>query len=229
MKEMKKMKNIDNIGLIQDLNKRDECTWVKHELKPITSVPCFIPKKLQEIMATAEQLYPNFEYSFFFKCKLKNRGIEINPHKWIFPKQAVTGVSIRYIDEHPGYNCCIHKHPKGINSFSSTDAQYINANFEVSLLYVNDQFKTGIVNLKTKIGIVQLPVTCIMESLLGIRNDVELMMDNNLIEDKPIQVIGQNIGMSNRVGYGRRETIDGNEQFEFDNLFEFDSHFKGGL
>src|SRR5690606_31668268 len=47
------------------------------------------------------------------------------------------------------YNTVIHRHPDGINSFSSTDEEAINANFELSLLYTEAKgFVDGLFNNK---------------------------------------------------------------------------------
>ena len=53
----------------------------------------------------------------------------------------------------------IHRHPANLNSFSKTDQEFINQNFELSLLYTaEDYFVNGIYNLKYEDAIIPIPV-----------------------------------------------------------------------
>ncbi len=76
------------------------------------------------------------------------------------PKQIVSHSSIEYLPDDYKCNCVIHRHPDNCNSFSSTDQNYINQNFELSILYTKrDKFVAGQYNLKHESGyLIQLPV-----------------------------------------------------------------------
>lgn len=76
------------------------------------------------------------------------------------PKQIVSHSSIDYLPDEYHFNTVIHRHPDGCNSFSSTDQNYINQNFELSILYTKrDGFVAGQYNLKHESGyLIQLPV-----------------------------------------------------------------------
>lgn len=76
------------------------------------------------------------------------------------PKQIVSHSSIDYLPDDYKFNCVIHRHPDGCNSFSSTDAEFINQNFELSILYTKrDGFVNGLFNLKHESGyLIQIPV-----------------------------------------------------------------------
>jgi len=82
---------------------------------------------------------------------------------YYIPRQEVSHSSIDYLPddcEGKSYNVVIHRHPDGCNSFSSTDREFINQNYELSLLYTKrDGFINGIYNLKHDNGyLIQLPV-----------------------------------------------------------------------
>jgi len=76
------------------------------------------------------------------------------------PKQIVSHSSIDYLPDEYHFNTVIHRHPDGCNSFSSTDQNYINQNFELSILYTKREgFVAGQYNLKHESGyLIQLPV-----------------------------------------------------------------------
>jgi len=76
------------------------------------------------------------------------------------PKQIVSHSSIDYLPDEYHFNTVIHRHPDGCNSFSSTDQNYINQNFELSILYTKREgFVAGQYNLRHENGyLIQLPV-----------------------------------------------------------------------
>ena len=87
--------------------------------------------------------------------------IEISlSEEYYIPKQIVSHSNIEYQPDEYKFNTVIHRHPDGCNSFSSTDQNYINQNFELSILYTKrDGFVAGQYNLKHEnCYLIQLPV-----------------------------------------------------------------------
>jgi hypothetical protein len=61
--------------------------------------------------------------------------------EYYIPEQVVTASTVEYKETPPaGYDCVVHKHPTGCLDFSFTDREFINANFVLSLLYVDSRF-----------------------------------------------------------------------------------------
>jgi hypothetical protein len=85
--------------------------------------------------------------------------------EFYIPKQVVAGTSIDYQPDEYLYNCVIHRHPDGCNSFSATDQSFINQNFDLSLLYTKqDGFVHGLYNLRYENDyIIQLPVEILID------------------------------------------------------------------
>ncbi len=85
------------------------------------------------------------------------------------PKQRVTQHSIDYLPDQYSFNTVIHRHPDGMNTFSSTDREYINQNFELSILYTKAEgFVHGVFNLKHDDYLIQLPIAIYID--YGLRN-----------------------------------------------------------
>jgi hypothetical protein len=80
---------------------------------------------------------------------------------YYIPKQTVARSAIEYQpDSDLQHKVVIHRHPDGFNTFSGTDHEYINQNFELSILYTrNEGFVNGIYNHKMdEACILQLPL-----------------------------------------------------------------------
>jgi len=101
------------------------------------------------------------------------------------PKQIVSHSSIDYLPDEYHFNTVIHRHPDGCNSFSSTDQNYINQNFELSILYTKrDGFVAGQYNLRHESGyLIQLPVEIFVD--YGI-DEIEI---TNIQKPAPLVVI----------------------------------------
>lgn len=84
---------------------------------------------------------------------------------YYIPKQKVTPSSIEYLPDEFNHSVVIHRHPAGCLNFSRTDHEFINQNFELSLLYTYEKgFVNGLYNLKYQSGIIQLPVNISLDS-----------------------------------------------------------------
>ncbi len=113
--------------------KRINCQ--SNELKVI------VPSVIVSVLRTIEDEIGNVEFSIVSKIEsISNKIIRIAP-LYAIPKQIVTTGSVEYCENIEGCNVVIHKHPPGLKSFSSIDDEYINCNFDLSLLYVDKTIK----------------------------------------------------------------------------------------
>jgi hypothetical protein len=105
--------------------------------------------------------------------------------EFYIPKQIVSHSNIEYQPDEYKFNTVIHRHPDGCNSFSSTDQNYINQNFELSILYTKrDGFVAGQYNLRHQNGyLIQLPVEIYVD--YGI-NEVDI---SHIQKPAPLMVI----------------------------------------
>jgi len=131
-------------------------------IKVLKRMQIFIPLKLLLICNQLADKVKEDEFSIITNIAEKD-DIEISlSEEYYIPKQEVNPSYINYLpdEKDAGYKVVIHRHPDGCNSFSSTDQQYINQNFELSILYTKqDGFVNGIYNLRHENGyLIQLPV-----------------------------------------------------------------------
>ena len=139
-------------------------TWVNQKRNPIKlPITCRIPQKIEIVLRTIERIIiqsgmGTMEFGLFVRGKFENE-IFILDNDFYVPSQKVSGASIDFEEEPPaGCNGVIHRHPNGCNSFSGVDDNYINKNFEFSLLYVNNSIHLGILNLEVNGYRIQLPL-----------------------------------------------------------------------
>lgn len=123
----------------------------------IVSPPILIdvPNSIADVVRAIEKkVVGNVEFSIYVKADLSDiECIRISEDYYI-PKQVVSGASVDYGDvPMDGFNAVIHKHPRGVVTFSGTDDEYINANFTVSLLWCNGEFVDATVNYDVGAGI----------------------------------------------------------------------------
>ena len=96
----------------------------------------YIPYKLLLIFKKIHSEYPDVEVGVFVKGKFDEKFNVYVSDKVYVPEQEVSGGDIVFKESPPkGYNGVIHKHPIGVKSFSFTDHENINRNFEFSILY----------------------------------------------------------------------------------------------
>lgn len=79
----------------------------------------------------------NTEFSLFYKIECEHGwNFWLDPDGF-FPKQRANSVHIEYDEPRPSfeYRCVIHRHPNGCHTFSSDDNNYINRNFDISLIW----------------------------------------------------------------------------------------------
>jgi hypothetical protein len=154
----------------------DKVAWRNPTAEIVKGFSCHISKKLHDIIRSANIALPQDEFSFLLKCDIdwEKHIITINDTDVYFPKQKVSSAFVNYLEDKPEYNGVLHKHPGKLKTFSSTDNTWINQNFQVSLLWVVDEFCPGIINIPSSAGRIQLPVTTTCEP--------DFVADQNLID-----------------------------------------------
>jgi len=141
----------------KDKDKKSEA-W-ESGIKILKRMQVVIPLKL---LLVCNQIAEKVDDEFSIVSNIAEiNDIEITlSEEFYIPKQIVSHSNIEYQPDEYKFNTVIHRHPDGCNSFSSTDQNYINQNFELSILYTKrDGFVAGQYNLKHENGyLIQLPV-----------------------------------------------------------------------
>lgn len=111
----------------------------------IPNVLVFVHMKIQNVMDSIiakDSKLTNQEYGLYLESKKVNIGntlVVVVSDKYYLPEQEVTTTSISFkegsLDINSKFNAVIHRHPEGVNNFSSVDNDSINTDFDVSLLY----------------------------------------------------------------------------------------------
>jgi len=120
-------------------------------VESVKVVPCAVPLEILSVVRALDSEYSNVEWSILCKASwnAEMERFELGT-EYFLPKQEVSAAHIDYEEDNIDFNTVIHKHPSGCLRFSSTDESYINRNFTVSLLWVNNHFEYGIANVRTK-------------------------------------------------------------------------------
>ena len=145
-----------------------------------------IPMRLMEMMNFIyhSQTAMGNEYGAFLNCDFDEKTFTytVNLDREVMvPKQKVTPGHIDFLEipERERFNTIIHRHPAGVRAFSGTDDEFINKDFEVSILFLPPMdFPTAIVNIPLKgsnTNFVQLKADIVFEfSVEGITGLGEL-------------------------------------------------------
>jgi len=166
--------------------------WRNNDVTIIEKLECYVPQKIEQIMKSLTNKFSNEEFSIFCIANYnkEDKRYELSDEYFI-PKQEVTSVHIDYEEDAPeNYNCVIHKHPSGCKNFSGTDDTYINQNFDLSLLWVNNGFELGQVRVKTQFGNIKLCLKIITDKQSFIEIPKELL---NKITKKQVVTYKSNI------------------------------------
>lgn len=129
--------------------------WRNEEVRFIEKIKCYIPTAIIDIMNGLDKMFSGDEFSIFAKSNWdkENKILRIS-EEYFVPLQEVSAAAVDYLEQPPdGFNVVMHKHP-GSNSktFSGIDDDYINQNFDVSLLWSGSKFTHGHVRTKTEFG-----------------------------------------------------------------------------
>ncbi|MBS1495095.1 MAG: hypothetical protein JST55_16435 [Bacteroidetes bacterium] len=156
--------NSKDVGKADLSNNRSTTGAWESGIKILESVKVIIPLKL---LLTCNQIADRLtgeEFSILVNLTEKDNIIRLSEEFYI-PQQVVSSTSIDYIPEDYNFNTVIHRHPDGLNSFSSTDKNFINQNFKLSVLYTRrDGFVGGVYNLKHSESIIQLPIEIVVDT-----------------------------------------------------------------
>lgn len=156
-KDIKKS-NTKALGKADLSNNRSTTGAWESGIKILESLKVIIPLKLLLICNQIADRLTGEEFSILVNLTEKDNIIRLSEEFYI-PQQVVSSTSIDYIPEDYNFNTVIHRHPDGLNSFSSTDKNFINQNFKLSVLYTRrDGFVGGVYNLKHSESIIQLPI-----------------------------------------------------------------------
>ena len=151
---------------IKDVSSDGRETWTNERRNPIRlPIICRVPQRVVIIMRSIERLMSNsnmasLEFGLFLTGKFDAGGELVIGEEFYVPSQKVSGASIDFNEEPPDakFNGVIHRHPDGCKSFSGTDANHINKNFDFSLLYVCNDITMGVFNLDVNGVRIQLPL-----------------------------------------------------------------------
>ena len=128
-------------------------------IKILDKMDVIIPAKLLFVCDKIAGKVHTDEFSIVTNIKEKDDNTLILSEEYYIPKQKVANTSIEYLPDEYSFNTVIHRHPNGMNNFSSTDRNFINQNFELSILYTReDGFVNGVFNLKLDNYLVQIPI-----------------------------------------------------------------------
>lgn len=133
-------------------------------LSVVTESCVYIPYEIIYKLNKINAQFTKEEFSIYFDYTR-----EIKEDKIIFtisdsiyiPDQEVSAGAVEYKESPPRPNMgVLHKHPEGCKSFSKDDKEYINTNFDLSILYIPpNSFPQGIWNFSIENGVkIQMPI-----------------------------------------------------------------------
>ena len=151
------MKSIQDMNIAHYKNKnysnvQEEC-WTSdfevHESCPYHKEQTLIISQSDygKILALDKEFTTEFSIYFDVEVIDKDKGI-FKMTNIIIPKQIVTTATIDFVDN---IHCAgvLHKHPKGVTTFSHTDDTYININHDFSILLEAGEIRTAVGRIRT--------------------------------------------------------------------------------
>ncbi|MBK6771291.1 MAG: hypothetical protein IPG78_03950 [Ignavibacteria bacterium] len=140
-------------------NKPEQITW-ESDLKIIDKIKVIVPLKILLVCNSITAKLDGEEFSIVTNIESRTSDTITLSEDYYIPKQKVTAGSIEYLPDEYSHTVVIHRHPDDLNNFSKTDHEFINQNFELSLLYTEkDYFVNGVFNLKYEDAIIPVPVS----------------------------------------------------------------------
>jgi len=144
-------------------NKIEQSTW-ESDLKIIDKIKVIVPLKILLVCNSIVAKLDGEEFSIVTNIQSKTSDTITLSDDYYIPKQKVTAGSIDYLPDQYSHSVVIHRHPDNLNNFSRTDNDFINQNFELSLLYTEkDYFVNGVFNLKYEDSIIPVPVYTVID------------------------------------------------------------------
>lgn len=136
----------------------EQNVW-ESDLKIINRIKVIVPLKILLVCNSIVSKLDDEEFSIVTTIESRTPDTITLSENYYIPKQKVTSVSIDYLPDDYSHSVVIHRHPDGMNSFSKTDQDFINQNFELSLLYTaSEYFVNGLYNLKYEDALIPIPV-----------------------------------------------------------------------
>jgi len=125
----------------KNFKKKEEDVWENEQFCVLDKILFYIPLDVQLTLLALQEKFPSPEFSILGKAHWnpEDEGYNMDPEIFI-PKQKVSTGSVDIEEDNLEYNVVIHKHPNGCKTFSGTDEDYINSNFEFSLLWESKKF-----------------------------------------------------------------------------------------
>lgn len=140
-----------------------KCAW-ESDLKVIEKMKVIVPLKLLLVCNSIVAKLDGEEFSIVSNISKRTSDTLTLSKQYYIPRQRVTSGSIDYLPDEYSHSVVIHRHPNGLNSFSRTDQEFINQNFELSLLYTAEEyFVNGLFNLKHEDAIIPIPVRPVID------------------------------------------------------------------
>lgn len=153
-------------------------------IKVLERMEVIVPVKLLIVCNHIAGKVRGDEFSIVTNIKEKDDTELFLSEEFYIPKQEVSASYVKYLPDTYEYNVVIHRHPDGFDDFSGTDNNYINQNFELSLLYTKrDGFVNGVYNLKLNDYLIPIPVKVYID--YGIE-DLDL---SNIQKPEPVRLI----------------------------------------
>ena len=138
-------------------------SW-ESDLKVIERMRVIIPLRLLLVCNSIAAKLDGEEFSIVTNIFKRSSDTIILSEDYYIPKQRVTAGSIDYLPDMYEHSVVIHRHPNGLNTFSRTDQDFINQNFELSLLYTAEEyFVNGIYNYKLEDAIIPIAVKPVID------------------------------------------------------------------
>jgi len=161
-------KDKEENSLFSSILDRPKEAW-ESGIKVLQGIDVIIPVKLLLVCNHISDKLREDEFSILTNIAERDENTLTLSKGFYIPKQRVTHTSIDYLPDQYSFNTVIHRHPDGMNTFSSTDREYINQNFELSILYTKAEgFVHGVFNLKHEDYLIQLPIAIYID--YGLRN-----------------------------------------------------------
>ena len=118
----------------------------------VTAVPVIVDEDIFKMLRKLDERFKDVEFSVLFKGKYENGEYYVEAEYYI-PEQEVSYASVNYKEDlaqyrKMGFIVILHKHPSGMHSFSSTDFEFINKHFPVSLLWSDGKLVAGTAHIE---------------------------------------------------------------------------------
>lgn len=111
-------------------------------------VEIHVPERMVKLLKALDNVTET-EWVVFLKVKeIVDNKVFIDESEYFIPEQEATYSTVEPVEDIPkGFDVAVHKHPRSVTSFSSTDEKNINANSFISILWEDQQFKNATIKL----------------------------------------------------------------------------------